>query len=141
MLRPHPDRNPDIPGFGRIDADSHATDPDWSGLFWTNLDKSGLKRHKIAVQHTKLSKTSPISPPRPARSPPANSDGQLLAALAEVEAAEAGGLDFGVGSGLGAVEALAGDGGEVVLAGALQAFDVAGQRPDVVQMLPGPADR
>ena len=141
MLRSHPDLTPDIPGFGRIDADSHATDPDWSGLCRTNLDKSGLKRHKFAVQHTKLSKTSPKSPPRQVRSPPANSEGQLLAAVPDVEAAEAGGLDFGVGSGLGEVEALAGDGGEVVLAGALQALDVACQRPDVVQVLPGPADR
>ncbi len=141
MLRPHPDPTPDIPGFGRIDADSHATDPDWSGLFWTNLDKSGLRRHKFAVQHTKLSKVSPNSPLRQVRSPHAHSEGQLVAAIvAEVEAAEAGGLDFGVGSGLGQVEALARDGGEVVLAGSLQALDVAGERPDVVQMLPGPAD-
>lgn len=138
MLRPPPRPHP---RHSRTHPDRPALTLTTPGLVWTLLDKSGLKRPKFPVQHTKLSKTSPKSPPRQVRSSPANSDGQLLAALAEVEAAEAGGLDFGVGSGLGEVEALAGDGGEVVLAGAFQALDVAGQRPDVVQMLPGPADR
>ena len=49
-------------------------------------------------------------------------------------------MDIGVGSGLGEVEALAGDVGEVGLVGSFEAFGVAGEGPDVVEVLAGSAD-
>ena len=141
MLRPHPDPNPDIPRLDRIVPDSHSQNLEWPRLIGTDLDKSGRKSLKFSVQHAKLTQAGPKSSRRPARLPPAPSGQRLVAAVLNVEAAETRSLNLDVGAGLGEVEALAGDGGEAVLAGALQALDVAGEGPDVVQVLARAADR
>ena len=141
MLRPHPDHKPDIPGIVRIGPHSHSQNPDWSGLIWTNLDKTGRNGHKFPIQHAKLSQTDQNSPHRPARPPPTTSERRLLAALTDVEAAEARRLDLDVRPRPRQVEPLPGDGGEVFLVSPLQALDVAAQGPDVVEVLPRPADR